>query len=405
MLTDKDEIPVWMAETDHCMLDKAVNVLDAASKGGPLTTCRVRAILEDIFEEWPTCGDTTGHQLEMVPKNHVQLLWLLGACRDPTTGAPLVAPDGHLVCAFFDWGSNVDRAKARAAQTKAYLGALAGSRDEESKNLGWLRGLKQKERHAHTTAQERRHKAMEKHAETRNKRKEDYEKSLAKREELQEDFKRIADEARRVRAAHKESLTVGAPTLGYLVGADVRRAERKENLNQSVIDRTKAARQRQEEILRERLHDVAKSIGAHQLGVYYKQEQGKIRKQIKALEDELTSLPKKERESVRSLNSILQEQNWTSLEEAKKAGLDAAKALLENYYEDRGVMRETSPRFPTAIHIGTPVRSSPRSPLRHYGETEMTEMSERSPVRQKTSLTLPIGRRSSSSVPTHLSRD
>ena len=101
MLTgDNDEIPVWMAEADHCMINKALNALDAAADEEPLTICKVRAILEDIVEEWPECGDLRRHQLEMVPKSHVQLLWLLGACRDPKTGAPRVAPDGHLVCVY-----------------------------------------------------------------------------------------------------------------------------------------------------------------------------------------------------------------------------------------------------------------------------------------------------------------
>lgn len=389
MPTDKDEIPVWMAEADHCMLNKAVNVLDAASKAGPLTTCRVRAILEDIFEEWPTCGDTTGHQLEMVPKNHVQLLWLLGACRDPATGAPLVAPDGHLICAFFDWGSNADRAKARAAQTRAYLGALAGSRDEESKNLGWLSGLKQKEKHARTIAQERHHKTMQKHAETRNKRKEDYEKSLSKREELQGDFTKIADEARRVRAAHKESSTdIRAPMLDYHLGADVRRAERRERLNQSVIDRTKAARQRQEEIFRERLRDVAKSTGKHYLGLYYKQKQGEIRKQIKELEDELASLPKKERETVKNLNSILQSKNFRTLNEANEAGQNAAKQFTD-YLGEMELETPSRTHF-ASFRAGSPTHSSPRSPAK------------------QASLTLPIQSRRESgrreSVPVHLSR-
>jgi hypothetical protein len=97
---ENTEIPVWMAEADHCMIHKAIEALDDAADEGPLTICKVRAILEDIADEWPECGDISQHQLEMVPRRHVQLLWLLGACRDSETGVPHVAPDGHLMCLF-----------------------------------------------------------------------------------------------------------------------------------------------------------------------------------------------------------------------------------------------------------------------------------------------------------------
>jgi hypothetical protein len=109
---ENTEIPVWMAEADHCMIHKAMEALDDAADEGPLTICKVRAILEDIAHEWPECGDISQHQLEMVPRSHVQLLWLLGACRDPETGVPHVAPDGHLVCLFEKF-----RAQARTAFT------------------------------------------------------------------------------------------------------------------------------------------------------------------------------------------------------------------------------------------------------------------------------------------------
>jgi hypothetical protein len=109
---ENTEIPVWMAEADHCMIHRAMGALDDAADEGPLTICKVRAILADIADEWPECGDISQHQLEMVPRSHVQLLWLLGACRDPETGVPHVAPDGHLVCLFEKL-----RAQARTALT------------------------------------------------------------------------------------------------------------------------------------------------------------------------------------------------------------------------------------------------------------------------------------------------
>lgn len=97
------------------MINRAVKALDeaAAEEGAedddssdtspaPLTVCKVRAVLEEVAEEWPDCGDMSEHQLEMVPRSHLQLLWLLGACRDPETGVPLIAPDGHLICAWRD---------------------------------------------------------------------------------------------------------------------------------------------------------------------------------------------------------------------------------------------------------------------------------------------------------------
>lgn len=83
------------------MIAKAIDALDDAAdanEDGPLTVCQVRSILRDVSESWGECGDTEDHVLEMIPRSHLQLLWLLGACRDPETGVPHLGPDGHLMC-------------------------------------------------------------------------------------------------------------------------------------------------------------------------------------------------------------------------------------------------------------------------------------------------------------------
>ena len=86
------------------MLKKAFKVLDRM--GCPLSKCQIRSALAKLVDEWPECGDMSEHFLELVPKSHLQLLWILGACRDPETGLPHVAPDGHLVCAFGRLGAS-----------------------------------------------------------------------------------------------------------------------------------------------------------------------------------------------------------------------------------------------------------------------------------------------------------
>jgi hypothetical protein len=89
-------VKVWLAEADKCMISKAFDLLGGI--GGPLTSSQIKLVLSEVTPEWFSCGDTEDHVLERIPKSHVQLLWLLGACRDSGTGQPLIAPDGHLVC-------------------------------------------------------------------------------------------------------------------------------------------------------------------------------------------------------------------------------------------------------------------------------------------------------------------
>lgn len=74
-----------------------------------------------MIELWPECGDTSLHVLQEIPKSHLQLLWLLGACRDPVTGMPNVAEDGHLVC-LPSWTAFKDRrAQGRSATADAEI--------------------------------------------------------------------------------------------------------------------------------------------------------------------------------------------------------------------------------------------------------------------------------------------
>ncbi len=87
--------PVWLAEGDVCMLRRGFQELAKLPK--PLSKCQVRGALAPLMTEWATCGDTERHELRLVPKSYVQLLWLLGACRD-VSGQPILGPDGNLMC-------------------------------------------------------------------------------------------------------------------------------------------------------------------------------------------------------------------------------------------------------------------------------------------------------------------
>jgi hypothetical protein len=91
---------LWLAEADKILLRRAKEALDkAARESWPVTLNEkdVQSILDDVSSTIDSAGDKYKHRLEDVPQTDIQLLWLMGACRDKT-GAPYLGPDGRLVC-------------------------------------------------------------------------------------------------------------------------------------------------------------------------------------------------------------------------------------------------------------------------------------------------------------------
>lgn len=94
---------IWIANADKVMLARAKNLLaKAAQEAWPKTLeePEVQTILSAVATTLDTAGNQMDHSLENVTETDIQLLWLMGACREPQTGAPLVGPDGRLACAW-----------------------------------------------------------------------------------------------------------------------------------------------------------------------------------------------------------------------------------------------------------------------------------------------------------------
>ncbi len=93
---------IWLAEADKNLLRRAKEALDkVARESWPVTLNEndVQSILDDVSSTIDSAGDKYKHRLEDVPETDIQLLWLMGACRDEA-GAPYLGPDGRLVCLF-----------------------------------------------------------------------------------------------------------------------------------------------------------------------------------------------------------------------------------------------------------------------------------------------------------------
>lgn len=95
---------IWLAQADKTMLQRAKSLLNKAAKESwpvVLTEQEVRLVLDAVASTVASAGDHSRHNLEEVSETDIQMLWLMGACRDET-GAPQLGPDGRLACPW--WG-------------------------------------------------------------------------------------------------------------------------------------------------------------------------------------------------------------------------------------------------------------------------------------------------------------
>ena len=91
---------IWLAEADEIILRRAKKLLIKVSQESwpaVLTKEEVQMLLDVVISTLDSAGDSYRHRLKEVPKIDIELLWLMGACRDET-GAPYLGPDGRLVC-------------------------------------------------------------------------------------------------------------------------------------------------------------------------------------------------------------------------------------------------------------------------------------------------------------------
>lgn len=97
---------IWLAQADKTMLQRAKSLLNKAAKESwpvVLTEQEVRLVLNAVASTVASAGDHSRHNLEEVSETDIQMLWLMGACRDET-GAPQLGPDGRLACPWPWWG-------------------------------------------------------------------------------------------------------------------------------------------------------------------------------------------------------------------------------------------------------------------------------------------------------------
>lgn len=106
---------VWISPLDVCVLARARRLV---KRHGPEVLSKIN--IHDLCKATDAPGD---HELMRLSTSQVFILWMLGGCRD-SSGCALRAPDGNLVCAF--WNASVATARLKSTLAAVPRGVTAG---------------------------------------------------------------------------------------------------------------------------------------------------------------------------------------------------------------------------------------------------------------------------------------
>lgn len=106
---------VWISPLDVCVLARARRLV---KRHGPEVLSKIN--IHDLCKATDAPGD---HELMRLSTSQVFILWMLGGCRD-SSGCALRAPDGNLVCAF--WNASVATAKLKSTLAAVPRGVTGG---------------------------------------------------------------------------------------------------------------------------------------------------------------------------------------------------------------------------------------------------------------------------------------